>query len=56
VPIPLIANDYNWYKMGVDITDHYWSYYFTQVKCFQNWSLIFYWLLNTTIINAYNLS
>lgn len=32
VPIPVIMNDYNWYKVGVDVADQYWSYYFTQLK------------------------
>jgi len=33
IPIPVITNDYNRYKVGVDIADQYWSYYFTQLKC-----------------------
>ena len=53
VPIPVITNDYNRYKVGVDVADQYRSYYFTQLKCLRNWPLIFFWLLDTTIINSY---
>ena len=53
VPIPVITNDYNRYKVGVDVADQYRSYYFTQLKCLRNWPPIFYWLLDTTTINAY---
>ena len=53
VPISVITNDYNQYKVGVDVADQYRSYYFTQLKCPWNWPPIFYWLLDTTIINSY---
>jgi len=53
VPIPVITNDYNRYKVGVDVADQYRSYYFTQLKCLRNWPPIFFWLLDTTIINSY---
>lgn len=53
VPIPVITNDYNRYKVGVDVADQYRSYYFTQLKCLRNWPPIFYWLLDTTVINTY---
>jgi len=53
IPIPVITNDYNHYKVGVDVADQYRSYYFTQLKCLHNWPPIFFWLLNTTIINSY---
>ena len=56
VPIPVITNDYNRHKVGVDVADQYRSYYFTQLKCLRNWPPIFYWLLDTTAINAYLLS
>ena len=36
--IPVITNDYNRYKVGVDVADQYRSYYFTQLKCLRNWS------------------
>ena len=56
VPIPVITNDYNRYKVGVDVADQYRSYYFTQLKCLRNWPPIFYWLLDTTIINTFLLA
>jgi len=42
VAIPVITNNYNRYKVGVDITDQYRSYYFTLLKCLRNWPPIFY--------------
>ena len=42
VAIPVITNDYNRYKVGVDVADQYRSYYFTQLKCLRNWPPIFY--------------
>jgi len=56
VPIPVMINDYNQYKIGVDVADQYRSYYFTQLKCLWNWPPIFYWLLETTVINFYLLA
>lgn len=56
VPIPVITNDYNQYKVGVDMADQYRSYYFTQLKCLRNWPPILYWLLNTTVINSFLLA
>ena len=53
VSIPVITNDYNRYKVGVDVADQYRSYYFTQLKCLRNWPPIFYWLIDTTVINSF---
>jgi len=53
VPIPAITDDYNHYKVGEDVADQYRSYYFTQLKCLRNSPPIFYWLLDTTVINTY---
>jgi len=53
IPIPGITDDYNQFKVGVDLADQYRSYYFTQLKCLRNWPPIFYWLLDTTVINSY---
>jgi len=47
VPIPVITNDYNQYKVRVDVADQYRSYSFTQLKCLRNWPPILYWLLDT---------
>jgi len=56
IPIPVVTNDDNQYKVGVDVADQYRSYYFTQLKCLRNWLPIFFWLLDMTVINAYLLS
>jgi len=53
VSIPVITNDYNRYKVGVDVADQYSSYNFTQLKCLWNWPPILFWLLDTTVINSY---
>ena len=53
IAIPAVTDDYNQYKVGVDLADQYRSYYFTQLKCLRNWPPIFYWLLDTTVINSY---
>lgn len=53
IPIPAITDDYNQFKVGVDLVDQYRSYYFTQLKCLPNWPPIFFWLLDTTVINFY---
>lgn len=53
IPIPVITYHYNRYNVGVDVADQYRSYYFTQLKCLRNWPPIFFWLLDTTIINSY---
>ena len=38
---------------GVDIADQRRSYYGTQLTVCRNWLAIFFWLLDTTIINSY---
>jgi len=48
-----MTDHYNHYKVGVDVADQYRSYYFTQLKCLRNWPPIFYWLLDTSVINSY---
>ena len=40
---------------GVDIADKLYSYYSTQLKACRNWLSLFFWLLDTTIINAYRI-
>ena len=42
IPIPAITDDYNQFKVGVDLADQYRSYYFTQLKCLRNWPPIFF--------------
>jgi hypothetical protein len=41
---------------GVDIANQRRSYYFTQLRVCRNWLPLFFWLLDTTIINAFLVS
>lgn len=36
IPIPAITDNYNQFKVSVDLADQYRSYYFTQLKCLHN--------------------
>jgi hypothetical protein len=40
---------------GVDIADQLRSYYPTQLKCCRSWYPLFFWLLDTTIVNSFRL-
>ncbi|RPB00604.1 hypothetical protein L873DRAFT_1649752, partial [Choiromyces venosus 120613-1] len=51
--IPKINDNYNRYMGSVDIADQLCSYFSTQCVVHRNWQPLFYWLLNTVIINAY---
>ncbi|GJJ71558.1 V-type H+-transporting ATPase 16kDa proteolipid subunit [Entomortierella parvispora] len=48
-----VIDDYNVNMGGVDIVDQLRSYYSTQQSAHRNWWPIFFWLLDTTIINCY---
>ena len=41
---------------GVDIADQQPSYYYTQLSTCRNWFHLFFWLLDTSIINSFLLS
>jgi Transposase IS4 len=56
LPIPGAIDDYNHYMGGVDIADQLRSGFSTQQCGLKPWRPLFYWLLDTTIINAYYLS
>ena len=51
--IPVAINDYNFHMGGVDIADQYRSYYDTQLTTFRTWFPIFFWALDTALINSY---
>jgi len=51
--IPKCINDYNNHMGGVDIADQYWSYYDTQLISLCTWFPIFFWLLDTALINSF---
>lgn len=55
IPIPVFIDDYNYNMGGVDIADQLRSYYSVQQKARRNWLPYFYWLLDTTIINTYQM-
>jgi len=54
--IPLLSVNYNDYMGGVDIADQRRSYYYTQLPTCRNWFPLFFWLLDTSIINSFLLS
>jgi len=52
--IPKCIDDYNHHMGGVDIVaDQYWSYYDTQLISQRTWFPIFFWLLDTALINSF---
>lgn len=51
--LPRFSVDYNDFMGGVDIADQRRSYYSTQLRVCRNWLPIFFWLLDTTIINSH---
>src|SRR3954469_2098743 len=53
VAIPKTIDDYNHHMEGVDIADQRRSYYNTQITSRRTWMPIFFWLLDTAIINSY---
>ena len=55
LPIPSIIDDYNQYMNGVDIADHLRSNYSTQLTSHRTWMPLFYWLLDTVVINSYRI-
>ena len=51
-----MVDDYNYYIGGVDIADQLQSKFSTQQHGIKPWRALFYWLLDTTIINAFLIS
>ena len=56
LPIPGMVDDYNHYMGGVDIANQLRSKFSTQQRGVKPWRPLFYWLLDTTIINAFLIS
>jgi hypothetical protein len=56
LPIPGAIDDYNHHMGGVDIVDQLRAGFSTQQRGFKPWRLLFYWLLDSAIINAFRLS
>ena len=53
LPIPCVIDDYNHFMGGVDIADQLRGYYGTQLPVRRTWIPLFFWLLDTSIINSY---
>ena len=56
MPTPKIAVDYNNKMNSVDLADQYRSYYATQLRVSRVWMPLFFWLLDTTVINSWILA
>lgn len=56
LPIPVAIDDYNRFMGGVDIADQLRAGFSTQQRGVKPWRPLFYWLLDSTIINAFTLS
>jgi Transposase IS4 len=54
--IPKVVDDYNHHMNGIDVADQLRSYYNTQQAVRRNWMPLFFWLLDTAIINAYRIT
>ena len=53
LPIPGIIDDYNHFMGGVDIADQLRGYYGTQLPVRRTWMPLFFWLLDTALVNSY---
>jgi len=55
LPIQEFIDDYNYNMGAADIADQLRSYYSTQQTSCRNWLPLFYWLLDTSLVNAYRI-
>jgi len=53
LPIPIVIDDYNHFIGGVNIADQLRGYYSTQLPVWRTWMSLFFWLLDTVLINSY---
>src|SRR5271165_1768087 len=56
LPIPGAIDDYNHFMGGVDIADQLQAGFSTHQRGVKPWRPLFYWLLDSTIINAFQVS
>ena len=56
LPIPMAIDDYNQFMGGVDIANQLRAGFSTQQRGIKPWRPLFYWLLDSTITNAFTLS
>jgi len=50
--IPVIVDAYNLHKVGINVADQYRTYFDTQLISRCNWYPLFYWILETALINS----
>ena len=50
--IPVIVDAYSQHKVGVYVADQYRTYFDTQLISRCNWYPLFYWILETALINS----
>jgi hypothetical protein len=55
LPIPTIIDDYNHFMGGVDIANQLCAEYRIQRPTYRSWWPLFYWILDTAIVNAYKI-
>ena len=53
LPIPQFINTYNYHMNGADIAGQLRAVYKTHLGMRRNWMCLFFWLLDTTIVNAF---
>ena len=53
--IPTFIDDYNHYINRVDFANQFKVFYKTHKTSVRSWFLIFYWILDAAIINAYRI-
>jgi hypothetical protein len=53
LPIPGIVDDYNYFMNGVDIADQLRAKFTVHQRTHQTWLPLFYFCLDTTVVNAY---
>ena len=56
IPVPALTADYNDKMGGVDIADQLRAYLTTQLRVARNWMPLFFWLIDTTLINCFILA
>ncbi|CAG8650169.1 21432_t:CDS:2 [Cetraspora pellucida] len=56
LPIPAVIDNYNHHIGGIDIANQLRSYYGTQVPVHHIWVPLFFWLLDTSIVNTFIIS
>src|SRR6266498_4179168 len=55
LPIPTVIDDYNHFMGGVDIASQLRSSYIIQFLIRRTWIPLFFWIIDTAIINSYKI-